>query len=235
LFDWFKKKPKQPETSRGGSKILRYDNPSSPQFGFSEESTQAFQQIRESAYDATFGPCESVSHELVPLVPHIDVYIYPPCEAKDRDFYTLITGGMSDVPMTLERHIDAPARAELVFYCTEPKDEYFHLLRWLARFPHDYKTWLGVGHTLPNGDPPEPLPPSKVLDTILFLPTLLSTDKEMADQLHLDGTPIELLWVVPLSTAECELKLNRGTDAILDLFDQHEHPFVYDPHRQSYV
>ena len=29
-------------------------------------------------------------------------------------------------------------------------------LKALARLPHEYETWLGFGHTVPNGDPPEP-------------------------------------------------------------------------------
>lgn len=27
------------------------------------------------------------------------------------------------------------------------------LLKTLGRLPHEYDTWLGVGHTIPNGDP----------------------------------------------------------------------------------
>jgi len=41
---------------------------------------------------------------------------------------------------------------------TDINDErHFWPLPWLwklARFPHEYRTWLGYGHTVPNGDPP---------------------------------------------------------------------------------
>jgi hypothetical protein len=31
-----------------------------------------------------------------------------------------------------------------------------YLLKMLARFPHQFNTWLWCGHTMPNGDPVEP-------------------------------------------------------------------------------
>lgn len=137
--------------------------------------------------------------------------------------------------MKLEKKVIAPRRIELVFYCEEPKLDYIHFLRWLSHFPHDNRTWIGTQHTIPNGNPAEPVAGMDGFDTFLFLPTLVDADRAISERLIPDGEAVELLWVVPLSSAECKLKLKRGTDAILDLFDQHQHSFVFHPGRKSYV
>ena len=135
--------------------------------------------------------------------------------------YPLVTGGMSDLPMTVPQQANhSPRRVELIFYCTEPREEYIQTLRWLAHFPHDSKSWLGHGHTMPNGDPPEPLWGSAGLDTVTFMPPIVSKDQTLPDRFQINGDPVHLLWVVPLSTAECNDKLQNGFDAMLDLFDQ---------------
>jgi len=57
----------------------------------------------------------------------------------------------------------------------------------------------------------------------------------MSDELTLADEPVDFLWVVPLTTPECNLKLEKGSKAIFDLFNLHHHPFVFDPNRKSYV
>jgi hypothetical protein len=142
---------------------------------------------------------------------------------------------MSDVAMNIPAGANVPRRVELIFYCSEPSPEYVETLRWLAHFPHDQKTWIGSGHTIPNGNPPAPLWGSSVLDTILLLPSVVQRDRTLREELVLEGDPVHFLWVVPLTAAECKLKLDRGTDAILELFEKHKHPHVFDPNRVSYV
>jgi hypothetical protein len=76
---------------------------------------------------------------------------------------------MSYLPMNTPDGIKDHQYAELMV-CLPPSlpisDEAFkdanHYwpIRWmkmLARFPNDYNTWLGMGHTLPSGDPVTPL------------------------------------------------------------------------------
>ncbi len=71
-----------------------------------------------------------------------------------RDVYTLVTSGMSDLEMSVPAGVKAPRRCELILYCSEPKPEYIETMRFLAHFPHNQKTWIGSGHTVPNGNPP---------------------------------------------------------------------------------
>lgn len=219
----------------GGAVIVRHDEIRTPKIGFADEPTAEFAQTREAVYQQLFGEALSVSHEVVPLVPHIDVYTFRRKQGS-RDVYALVTGGMSDLPMTLPRAAKKGLRrAELIFYCSEPKDEYISTLRWLAHFPHDYKTCLGHGHTIPNGNPPEPFWGTDNLDTILFMPPIVIRDQTLQDELKLGGDGVHFLWVVPLTTAECDLKLQKGFTAILDLFEELRHPHVFDPTRKSYV
>ena len=221
-----------------GTNIIRH-NAVETKLGVAGTKTAGFRQSREVAYKKLFGEPLSVSHELLPLIPHIDVYSFKRTFKKDgadQVVYALVTGGMSDLEMTLPRRAkDVPRRVELVFYCVEPRAEYFSTLRWIAHFPHNAKSWLGHGHTMPNGNPPAPFWGSAALDTLLFMPPIIAKDQTLPSELQLEGEPVHFLWVVPLTTAECNFKLENGFDAILGLFDQHRHPHVFDPNRKSYV
>jgi hypothetical protein len=228
MGSWFGKK-KAPD----GTTIICHENVET-QFGVTKGRAE-FSQTREAVYERLFGKILKVSHELLPLIPHIDVYIFKRSQG-DKIVYSLVTGGMSDLEMTMPRGAkEVPRRVELIFYCSEPHEEYIATLRWVAHFPYASKSWLGYGHTMPNGNPPAPFWGSTELDTLLFMPPIVKKDQTLPEELKLAGEPVHLLWVVPLTTAECNLKLEKGFDAILDLFQQHRHPHVFDPHRKSYV
>src|SRR5690606_27736593 len=80
----------------------------------------------------------------------------------------LVTSGMSDLPMSVPEDAGCPGFAELMV--TLPagwkldqasfQDENWYwpvrLLKSLARLPHKHATWLGFGHTVPNGHPAGP-------------------------------------------------------------------------------
>lgn len=233
----FGKKKREREITPGGSLVHRYDSSAwaASRVGLSDESTCEYAELRRQAYGRLFGTCRGVAHESLALVPHVDVDTYYRRGSGDRQVCTLATSGMSDLPMGVPAAQKAPRRVELIFYCAEPKPEYIETMRWLAHFPHDQKTWIGVGHTIPNGNPPMPFWGSSILDTILLLPPLVARDTTLPQELVLGGEPVHFLWVVPLSTAECNLKLAKGVDAVLDLFEQNRHPHLFDPARKSYV
>lgn len=224
------------ETSPGGSVIHRYASAwGKPRLGFTEESTENFVKQREAVYGRLFDEIANVSHEVLPQVPHIDVYTCWRTAQDGRKVCILATGGMSDVEMAIPAGADAPRRVELIFYCSEPRQQYIDTMRWLAHFPHNHRTWLGSGHTIPNGTPPAPFWDSPVLDTILLMPTIVSKDAALPEQLQFAGEPVHFLWIVPLSGAECELKLAKGFGAIMELFGQRRHPYIFDANRPSYV
>ena len=236
MKDWFQPKP-APKTvgnSKGGSRLIKYGDAPKREIGFLEESTLANTEDRERIYGELFGKSDTVFHELLSLIPHIDVYRFPP--HGKRDFFTYVTGGMSDLPMNAPSELGADyRRAELVFYSTENRDDYPELLRRMAHFVHDNNTWLHWGHTMPNGQPPEPLFDTENLDTLFFIPSIVSPDLTLGEKLQIESDPVQLIWCVPITTAECRLKLDDGTDALYDVFDANEHPFAFSGDRRSYV
>jgi hypothetical protein len=229
---WFGKKDKPKEVSPGGSVIHRHESWQEPKLGFAERHAE-FSKLRDEAYLTHFGEARQVFHEIIPIVPHIDVHEYYR-EGWPPDVCTLVTSGMSDVPMKIPAGAEVPRRVEIVFYCREPNKEYVNTMCWLAHLPSSLNTWLGAFHTIPNGNPPEPLW-GTAMNTLFLLPPLVKADTKMPEKLSLDGDPVELLWLVPLTQAECDLKLAKGSDAILDLFTEKRHSHIFNPNRASYV
>jgi len=230
-----KRGPKIEGKSPGGSDMIEYGGGEFdlPTIGVTDESLYPLHEEREKQYGALFGETMTIYHELLPCVPHIDVFIFKP-NAPSRPFFTYITSGMSDLPMSLPPEVGAEmARAELIFYADEADNSYAELLRRLAHFPHENSTWLGPGHTMPNGTPPEPLFEGSELDAILFTPTVVRPDN--AGTLTVASEPLNLLWVVPVTTREYNLKLDEGVGALYDIFDRVDHPVVFSPTRKSYV
>jgi hypothetical protein len=236
MFGSSGKKAAKPEVSAGGSVIHRYTNEewSQTKVGFTDQSTVEFSKAREEVYGRRFGRAKNVFHEVIPLIPHIDVMEYYRTNSKGN-VCTLVTSGMSDLAMKVPAGTDAPKRVELIFYCAEPKQEFADTMRWLAHFPHDQKTWIGAFHTIPNGNPPAPLWGTAALDTILLLPPLVKSDQTLQDDLVLAGEGVNLIWIVPITTRECSLKLAKGANALLELFSKNRHPYIFDPNRPSYV
>ena len=173
MESWFNKK-KAPD----GTNIIRHENVET-RLGVTK-GTAEYAQVREAVYERLFGKPLSVSHELLPLVPHIDLYTFKRSQGN-KEVYSLVTGGMSDLEMMLPRGADkdVPRRAELIFYCSEPRDEYIATLRWVAHFPHDSKSGLGHGHTMPNGNPPAPFWGSTDLDMLFFMPPIVKKDQTL--------------------------------------------------------
>jgi hypothetical protein len=235
IFDRFRKKDAPPEVSDGGSVIHRYSAEEWAQtpVGFAETSAESG-RIRDEVYLRRFGTAKQVWHETIPLIPHIDVMEYYRT-GKDRIVCTLVTSGMSDLPMRIPPKAETPARVELIFYCTDPKPAYVSTLRFLAHFAHDQKTWIAAFHTIPMGNQAGTIMESAALDTIFLLPPIVQKDQDLAKDLILDGDGVEFVWVVPISAAECKLKLDKGSTALLDVFQENRHPYIFDPSRKSYL
>lgn len=147
--------------------------------------------------------------------------------------HMFVTSGMSDERMKVPREAGpARARAELVFYASSAKPEYWAWLAWLAQFPFVDSTWLGFGHTVDNT---KPLFPKSDLRYFFFLETLVQSDRALFESIKIEGDPVNVLWVVPISTAEKELKAKSGVGALLDVLDAKRHPWIFDGDRDSYL
>lgn len=241
------KQDRKPETSPGGSTIYKYSNltgtaPRPPEVCglYAGEVEKHFQKCFPDRERFVF-------HEIESDLVHIDVHVMKP--TPQEPFYVLYSSGMSDLPMTLPpdiaqeyKHLE---RAEL--YMLLPADwnladehnpdlayeQYWpvQMLKCLARFPHEYETWLGWGHTMPNGPDYEPLQGGHGMSGFVLLEPHA---EDMALLKAADGTPIHLYMVAPAYREEIEYKLEHGMHALEKLFAQNKLPQVLDLRRPNY-
>jgi hypothetical protein len=188
------------------------------------------------------GPVEAVFHEFVSDAVHIDVHWVKPTPARPLHF--LVTSGMSDRAMNVPAKVEAPHRIELVVTLPERwaiGDEAFANENWywpvrqlktLARFPHKYDSWLGEGHTVTNGDPPQPLAPStRLCGAILLAPR--SVPKAFT-VLRVDAaTTIHFLAVIPVYDEEMMLKTRAGAAALSERLRAHGTGDIVEPTRPN--
>lgn len=216
------------ERSEAGNPIYRHKPPDKA-FEFALGDSDAIEAISQHI-ETHLGKIETVYHELVSDHVHVDVHTIEPTE--DRDFYTLVTSGMSDRPMNVPRGAEAFRYAELMLALPptwllgekhfKNDDNYWpiRLLKQLARFPHQYDTWLGPGHTIPNDDPPQPYASNTKLCCAILLYGVTTPDAFNKLEISPEKT-IRFYAVIPLYQEEMELKLRSGTEALFPLFDEH--------------
>jgi hypothetical protein len=187
-----------------------------------------------------YGKIAMVFHEIMSDLVHIDVHWVQP--TVERPFHTLITSGMSDRPMTVpagaedfrfgELVISLPPDWPITEEAFKNERNYWpvRLLKMLARFPHEYDTWLSFGHTLPNGDPAEPYADNTKLCCAYLLYPLLADRQFWSLEANSEKT-IRFYSIIPLYRAEVELKLKQGSDALLDKLGEHEVNELLNPKR----
>lgn len=214
------------EKSGSGTPIYRYDKSGKKEF----EGAAGEPSIEEISnhIEKHIGEIHMVFHELVSEQVHIDVYWVRPTE--ERPFHTLVTSGMSDKPMNTPAGIENCDFAELSICLPEEwkistedfkEERNYWPVRWLkylARFPHEYNTWFGYGHTIPNGDPAKPFADNTQLNTMVLLPTIIFG--EDFHTLELNGKSIGFYKLIPLYSEEVDLKMKKGVEALFEGFDK---------------
>jgi hypothetical protein len=181
-------------------------------------------QIRERYYEQRFGTMhDQVAHSTDEKPVHIDIYAIKP--NAECAYWTLVTSGMSDMPMAIPAPMKgfAAPRVELIMYTYCPKPWMFKTLKAIAEFASRRKTYLHWHHTwTPNGILTDTAPQ---LTSCLFLPPYLE-DTSMND-LRIDGDRVEFLWVVPITERERSHAVQNGSEVLerllmmsgLDLID----------------
>jgi hypothetical protein len=190
------------------------------------------------------GEIAMVFHELVSDTVHIDVHHVSP--TKRRPFHTLITSGMSDLAMSVPDNIDSTRYLELMITLPETwkideisfKNEQWYWpirqLKYLARFPHKYSTWMGWGHTIPNGNPAEPFAENTKFNGLILLPPI-NVDEAFTELEINENKIIEFLSIVPLYKEEMEFKLAKGSEMLLKKFDKYGVSDVVDVNRKNVI
>ncbi|MDR1902983.1 MAG: suppressor of fused domain protein [Treponema sp.] len=188
---------------------------------YSDEEMECIQ----SHIDTYFGASGSVFHELVSPDIHVDIVIIEPTEK--RNYYVLVTMGMGAHRMNVPDELKEEnlARAE-VLVCLPPdwnieskEEEYYWPLRWLkimARLPGNEDTWIGWGHTVPNG---EPFAKNTQLNTILLLNPGAFRQKSFRCKMP-DGSYVNFYQMIPLYEEEVQFKIKNNTDLLLSFLDK---------------
>jgi hypothetical protein len=180
------------------------------------------------------GPVAEVVHQIDSPWVHVDVHCVEPTE--ERPWHTFVTSGMSERAMATKNPGLQYAELVLSLPPTWPlREEHWplSLLQDLAELPHRFETLLGTGHTIPNGDPPQPYAPDTSLCCALIGPALLVPDE--FEHLTAAGRDISFLGVIVLTAAEMQLKLDQGLDALFDKLDEAEVSELLLPDRASAV
>ena len=212
-------------TSLKGGPIYRHGDPAP----WTPAHAGEFVEQISDHIERHLGPVETVFHEILSDTVHIDVHIVRP--TPNFAHIRLVTSGMSDLPMTVPDDADIPNYAELMITLPADwkldeaslEDESWYwpvrLIKGLARLPHKHQTWLGIGHSVPNGDPAEPYAPSTSLCGAIILPSI--TTPEEFQTFEIPGIKtIEFYSVVPLYEKEMQFKLRHGAQKLLDRFDR---------------
>lgn len=235
---------KKQEVSPGGSAIYRYE-------ALQDRELQTPTRIGvyasevEAHFETLFPGRESrVLHEIVSDLIHVDIHVMWPTAAEP--FFVVYTTGMSDLPMTVPKEIEPAQRrdlelAELYLFLpgdwplspdSPPEENAFWpigIMKAMARFPHQYKTWLAYGHTVPNGPDYAPLHKSVGFGGVAFNcgtgPLSTMTAK--------DGRLLHLYQMLPLYKEEIEYKLKFGMEGLQKVFEEKGLEPVLDPKRPN--
>jgi len=195
---------------------------------YSGEDLDALEQHIETH----FGAFTNVFHEIASPDIHVDIVIIEP--TPERNYYILLTMGMGarsmDVPAELEGyHLE---RAEIMV-CLPPDwklddlsdEKWYWPLRWLkilARLPGENSTWLGWGHTIPNG---APLAENTRLSALMLIYPGAFGDGSFECELP-SGSTVNFYQIIPLHKEELDYKLQNNAEALLDLMSDKDLDYI---------
>ncbi len=213
------------EYSKGGSQIHRYSEKDFRQT-FDDLGDPSIEEI-DSHITKFVGNPETVLHEVVSPTVHVDIHVIRP--TPTRNFYTLVTSGMSDKPMNspfkgleyAELVICLPPTWELSEQSIFDERNYWPIrqLKYLARLPHEFDTWIWATHTIPNGDPPVQFADNtKTTGVLLAYPRLFG--EEFWTLKINPSKEIHFLGLMPIYTEEMNLKLELGVEALYKRFTE---------------
>lgn len=225
---------KRDERSESGSPIYRHTHSTKAASGVAHADDERITKHLEESFRVE----GMVFHEIVSDRVHLDVHAIPPTEEKPC--YLLVTSGMSALPMDVPEEMEERAEwahAELCVLLppqwrldqTSLEDERSYwpvrLLKTLARLPHEYSTWLGYRHSIPNGDPARTYCDGTKLAGALLIPPFVFGNEFF----RVPGTPpMHIFQVLPITSAEMDFKLRHGADALLERLET-KFPEIYGP------
>lgn len=183
-----------------------------------------------SHIEQNIGRITNVFKEVVTDELSIDILCVGP--TPERNCYTLITSGMSELAMTVppgaedyqhaELMISLPATWKLSDADFQDERNYWPLgtLKGMARFPHHYTTWLYRGHTVANGNPPRLYADNAPFQSLLLWPPAVVDQTQFANLTLPNGKKLQFYNLLPLYKEELDFALKNGSDALIPKLDK---------------
>ena len=169
----------------------------------------------------------------------VDIHVIGPTDSFP--YVRLVTSGMSKQPMNVPE--GAPAYAELMMAlpsdwkldeASMQQERWYWpvaLLRHLAHYPHKQRTWIGLGHSLPNGNPAKPYADGVGFCGVVMLPPISAP--EPFHSVTVDGKDVYFHCIVPLFKEELNVARRQGFAKLLDKFNDYNVTDVVDPARKN--
>lgn len=230
------------EVAPSGEPIYRYEE-RKEDFTLASGNEGTIKVISEHV-EKYIGKIDTVFHEIISDLVHLDILIVNP--TKEKNYYTLVTCGMSNLPMTVPEGAENFRFAELVICLPSDwkvseeafkQDEHYWPILWLkklARFPHEYGTWLYHAHTIPNGDPAEPFANNTDLSgMILSIPSTVEDANGFFTLELTNGDRVHFFSLIPIYTKEMDFKLKKGADALIEKLEKAGVNEIVDVRRKS--
>lgn len=231
------------DKTKGGSQIITHKQ-ATP--ATTPKEAGVYAEEISNHIEKYIGKIGIVFHELVSLRIHLDINIVYP--TKERNFFTLVSMGMSDKPMNTPPQAAEYALGELVMYMPAtwevekvkdkdvPEELWWpiRVFKGMAQMPSEYNTWLAMGHTVPNGPKNEPF----FANTKQCCAYLTPTYWEIPEFFKLpvkEGKTIRFYNLHYIYESEMNYKLEKGSEALDDLFLTDTFNPIYNPKRTPVV
>lgn len=144
---------------------------------------------------------------------------------QERDCHVIVTCNLSDEPMESAKNEWKWAELCALLPSDWPLDPAqwenpdfgwpaFELQR-LVEVTRQSGSWLGFGHTVPNGDPPQPFAPSTEQCATFLLPPL-ELPPNFARLRLLDEEILNFWAIVPIYAGELALKMNQKAPSLIE-------------------
>ena len=159
---------------------------------------------------------------------HIDLNIIEP--TPTQKFYTLVTAGMSDLPMLMPgKSVSSGSRCTELLICLPPDWQMseaalkkvenawpLRLIKTLAQYPRQRNISLGMDDIVANSDPPMQYAwNTQFCGALLYIPTLF--DPEFIELKVREEKTILFLSVLPIYKTEMDFASEHGSQALLEL------------------
>lgn len=187
----------------------------------------------------------TVFHEILALDFKVHIYLI---KSENRSYDILLTSGMSLLEMKVQEEAenkDILKYAELMLlipkniefeqvYAGENKNDYIiSMLKQTAKFPHQYDTWIGIGHTIRATEDLQSYGAETDFVGGVILPSV--TFDEKFTKIKRNGKVINIYSFFPLYENELQYKIDNGYNALVDLIIKADSKEILNNERKNLI